>query len=315
MFKEKKSTLKEALQFVLLTKKLEKKSYWTIRDYRQRITEFINFLEEEYPDLEFVEEVSADHLKHYIEQMDERNLSNTTVNGKLRYLKAFFNVAISEKLVDKEFENPMDGLTLRKESFNNSRHIAVPALDKLLDHTDKRTFLGMRNYMCMILMLGTGIRPSEMLALDVDDCKDSHIIVREEVSKSRELRILPLATGAQREMYKYLQIKGDWGGNILFPNYEGNRLSTRGLGEALKKIADEVGIDRNLIHTYAFRHTFAINYLRRGGDLFKLQRLLGHTTLEMTRRYIRWDISDLQSDFDETSLAEEFIKSKKKRRR
>ena len=76
-----------------------------------------------------------------------------------------------------------------------------------------------------------------------------------------------------------------------------------------------MGIDRNSVGTYSFRHTFAINYLREGGDPLKLQKLLGHTTLEMTRRYIRWDVEDLKSDFDERSIAEKFIKKKKKRRR
>lgn len=315
MSKNFKETLEQGLQFVLWTKSLEEKSELTIRDYRQRISEFINFLNKNYPEIKFVEEVNKNHLRHYIKEMDDRDLSSTTVNGKLRYLRSFFNILIDEKLVHEDFKNPLDGIPLRKEKFNNKRHLSNEELEKLLEYPDKRTFIGMRNYMCMLLMLGTGIRPSEMLALDVDDCKEYHIIVRDEVSKSGEMRILPLSTGLQRELYKYLRIKGDWGGEILFPNHEGNRLSTRGLGNALKKIADEVGIDRNSVGTYSFRHTFAINYLREGGDPLKLQKLLGHTTLEMTRRYIRWDVEDLKSDFDERSIVEKFIKKEKKRRR
>lgn len=315
MSKNFKETLKDGLQFVLWTKRLEEKSELTIRDYRHRISEFINFLKENYPEIKFVEEVQKKHLRHYIEEMDARELSNTTINGKLRYIRSYFNILIEENLVSEDFRNPLDGVALRKEKFDDKRHLSNEELEKLISYPDKRTFTGIRNYVCMLLMLGTGIRPSEMLALNVDDCQEYHIIVKEEVSKSGEMRILPLSTGLQRELYKYIKIKGDWGGEILFPNHEGNRLSTRGLGYAIKKIADEVGIDRDSVGTYSFRHTFAINYLREGGDPLKLQKLLGHTTLEMTRRYVRWDIEDLKSDFDERSIAEKFIKRKNKRRR
>lgn len=314
MSNKRKETLEGALQFVLWTKQLEEKSDFTIRDYRQRIMEFINFLKKEYY-IKYVEEVDKSHVRHYIKEMDDRNLSNTTINGKLRYLRSFFNIVIEEELVSEDFVNPLEGISLRKENWNVKKHLSKEDLEKLLEYPDKRTFTGMRNYMCMLLMLGTGIRPSELLALNVDDCKEYHIIVRDEVSKTGEMRILPLSTGLRKELYKYLKIKGDWGGDILFPNYEGKRLSTRGLSDAIKRIAEKAGLDKNSVGAYSFRHTFAINYLREGGDPLKLQKLLGHTTLEMTRRYVRWDVEDLKSDFDQRSIAEQLIKNKKRERR
>ena len=53
---------------------------------------------------------------------------------------------------------------------------------------------------------------------------------------------------------------------------------------------------------HAFRHTFAVNYLRRGGSVFHLQKVLGHSTLEMTRRYANLVTADLQAVHERVSL-------------
>ena len=100
----------------------------------------------------------------------------------------------------------------------------------------------------------------------------------------------------------------------MFPSQEGGKLNTNGFRLALKKLAEQGGLNKDLIHPYALRHTFAINFLKAGGDVFKLQRILGHKTLEMTKRYVQWTSEDLQEDYDRMSPAEKFIKSKKRRR-
>ena len=53
---------------------------------------------------------------------------------------------------------------------------------------------------------------------------------------------------------------------------------------------------------HTMRHSFAVNYIRAGGDVFRLQRILGHTTLEMTRRYVNLQTEDLQAVHDKLSL-------------
>lgn len=308
----KRISLKEAKKYVVWVKKSEKKSNWTIRDYDERLEEFIRYLEED--GVGFVEEVTPRHIRHFIQELDERGLSEVTINGRLRYIRAFFNLLENDELVEESFKNPMKGIKLRKELAESNKAIPDDILDKLLKLPDQKTFLGKRNYVCMLLILGTGIRPSEMFALNVDDWQDSHIIVRAEVAKGRKRRILPLSSGVVKELYKYMKIRGNWGGALLFPSQEGGKLNTNGFRLALKKLAEQGGLNKDLIHPYALRHTFAINFLKAGGDVFKLQRILGHKTLEMTKRYVQWTSEDLQEDYDRMSPAEKFIKSKKRRR-
>ncbi|MFO7296689.1 MAG: tyrosine-type recombinase/integrase, partial [Clostridia bacterium] len=61
-------------------------------------------------------------------------------------------------------------------------------------------------------------------------------------------------------------------------------------------------------------HTFAVNYLRNGGDVFTLQKILGHTTLEMTRIYVQLSDLDVKMLHKEASPAEKFIRAKRRRR-
>lgn len=300
----------KAIEYVVWVKKSEKKSEWTVRDYQKRVGEFARYME--MKGVYDTEYVTSQHIREYITDLDTKEMENSSINGKLRYLRAFFNILQEEGLGE---NNPMVGIKLRKENTDTVKPLTDDVVKILLNQPNQRTFLGKRNYVCMLLMLGTGIRPSELLSLHVDDWRDFHIIVRGEIAKDGEQRILPLTSSLVKELYKYVQIRGDWGGKWLFPNHEGDRFTTHGLYQALKKCAKRGGVDPKLITPYVFRHTFAINFLKAGGDVFKLQKILGHSSLEMSRRYVKWSTQDLQEGFEEISPVEKFLKSNKRKRR
>lgn len=301
---------KEAIEYVVWVKQAEEKSKWTVRDYQKRVEEFARYMESK--GVYDTENVQHRDVREFIQDLVNRGLKNTTINIKLRYIRAFFNLLHEEKMID---NNPMKGIELRKERIDTIKPLKDQDVVTLLKQADQKKFLGKRNYVCMLLMLGTGIRPSELLGLHVDDWHEFHIIVRDEIAKDGKQRILPLSTGIVKELYKYMKIRGDWGGKWLFPCHEGGRFTTHGLYQALKRYAKNGGVDPRLIKPYAFRHTFAINYLRSGGDVFKLQKILGHASLEMTRRYVQWSAQDIKEGFDNVSPAEKFLKFTEKRKR
>lgn len=302
--------LSEGLKYVLLSKKTMRASKWTIRDYKVVLREFIVFL----GDLK-VEDVGKQDAFEFIESLFERELAETTVNIRIRYLRSYFNILIEDELVSDDFKNPMDKIKTFSEAEFYNREIPLKVITKLLRALDIKTFTGRRNYLMILTMLGTGIRPSELVRLEESDLKDSHIVVRKEIAKSKKMRILPVPDEVETEMYKYQTIKGDWGGGLLFPNNEGEIMTTHALGLAIRRLASSANIEEGVVYPYAFRHTFAINYLRGGGDLFRLQKILGHATLEMTRRYVTWDIEDLYVGLDKATLVKEVVKLKVTKRR
>lgn len=301
--------LDEAMEYVLWVKQADECADFTLRDYKYHLSSFISWAEKE--GIVEAEQVTPEVIRKYLKLGEDRGNAVRTINSRIRYLKASFNILVEEGLLEK---NPVQPIKLKKEPLDTVQPLSDEVVEKLLAQPDKGTFIGRRNYVCMLVSLDTGIRPKELFGLNEADFQGTHIIIPPDVAKDRERRFLPLGEGVVRELKKYLAIKNGWGGEILFPNQDGGRLKTRSWGDTLNKYAKKAGLEGVKITPYSFRHTFAVNYLRNGGDVFTLQKILGHTTLEMTRIYVQLSDLDVKMLHKEASPAEKFIRAKRRRR-
>lgn len=300
-------TIEEAFDYVLWVKESEGRAEHTLKDYRDHLSSCLEYLLSE--NLKYIDEVTPLHLRRYFKAEQERGLSPVSLNVKLRYLRAAFNLLENEGYISK---SPTIVLKLFKEPEQKVRAVSDEVLTRLLAQPDQRTFLGKRDYVIFLSMLDTGIRPKELLRLRVKDYKESHYIVPATVAKDREERILPLSKHVSKEIKHYLRMKEDWGGELLFPNQEGKFLTPNGLRQALRKYCKKAGIER--ITPYDFRHTFAVNYLRNGGKELFLQQILGHTSLAMTQRYTKLTKDDFIKEHELVSPTKQFKKSKRRRK-
>lgn len=298
-------------EYVIWAKKSEKRSKYTLRDYEQVLSQFIAFAKEQ--DVTKLEEVTPRLIRHYLLFLAEKGLEEYTINKHIRYLKASFNILWEEE--DWGDNNLFKKVSLYPENLDAVQPLEDEYVSALLEGVDRRSFISYRNYCCMLLMLDTGIRPSELTKLHKSDVHDGFIVVRGAISKDREKRLLPISLETAKELHKYVYKWGHWGGDILFPNQNGDYLTTHGLYQALRKMAKRKGLDPKKVTPYAFRHTFALNYLKGGGDVLTLQRILGHSSLEMTRRYVQLTITDLQDVHDKVSPVYKYIKKQKTRLR
>ncbi|SDF06501.1 Tyrosine recombinase XerC [Sporomusa acidovorans DSM 3132] len=117
--------------------------------------------------------------------------SNEYYNKQLQALRQFFEYCIGEGVIQ---ENPCNGLKYKRHSVRMVEH-SQETIEDLLSIPDKSLFVGLRDYTAMLVMLDNGIRPNELLQITIDDIdfSNSQIIVREAVSKTNTLRILPLS--------------------------------------------------------------------------------------------------------------------------
>ena len=138
-------------------------------------------------------------------------------------------------------------------------------------------------------MLDTGIRTSELMAITNDDYdpEAQSILVRAAVAKTSRSRTLYLSNMTNASLRKFLKVKPDAWEQWLFPTRDGKQLKANVLGRNFRKYCHRSGVK---FTPYQIRHSFATFYLENGGDLFTLQRQMGHTDLQMTRRYT--EISD-----------------------
>lgn len=151
----------------------------------------------------------------------------------------------------------------------------------------------------------TGNRLHSVVNLKVSDVhiSERNIIVR--VTKNNEEIETPLTKTLISVLPQYIETWGLGEDSYLFPNFKGGQLNEDSAKKTIAEYNQKHGVPITSIH--AFRHTFARNYIVTGGSSFKLQSLLGHKDITMTRHYVHLFGKDLSSDIDKHSILERIV--------
>lgn len=172
------------------------------------------------------------------------------------------------------------------------RAVNQEVISELFSLPDQSTFGGLRDYALLVLTMDEGIRPGEAAGLKLKDLNlpSLEVNIPAEIAKTRVSRTLPISTVTTEALRKLIRARhAEWGENVpLFCTENGtvlNRFAWR-----MRRYSQKLG---SSVQPYDLRHTFAVMYLRHGGNVFSLQRTLGHTTLAMTKRYVALSESDL----------------------
>jgi integrase/recombinase XerD len=158
-----------------------------------------------------------------------------------------------------------------------------------------------RLHLLVLFLLDTGCRITEALTLRVSEIDMQNMLVTLE-GKGRKQRIVPFSLELRKALFRYIKESGRKSESLLFANRSDTRLGRRNILRDVKLLCKRLGFAPPVRTLHAFRHTFAVNYLRRGGSVFHLQKVLGHSTLEMTRRYANLVTADLQAVHERVSL-------------
>ncbi len=170
----------------------------------------------------------------------------------------------------------------------------------------------LRDRTIILVLVDTGLRTSELCTLNVADFdhkqKRLHVIG----GKGGKDRYVYVGTETRRNVLKYLVQRfplNDSNPNTpLFVTREGNRFTRQHLWRHLKRLGKKAGVEGSNPHR--FRHTFAIEFLRNNGNAFSLQGILGHTTLDMTRRYVQYAEADLAEAHKQASPVDALVRRK-----
>lgn len=146
----------------------------------------------------------------------------------------------------------------------------------------------LRDVAIVSLLYDTGLRASEVITARRDWFTDPPASLKV-YGKGRKDRVVPIGRDAAKAVRRYLRTRKD-DSEYLFIAKGGKPLTVNGLGQMLERKGELAGVHCN---PHKFRHTFAVTYMRNGGGELALQRILGHTTLEMTRHYARLADVDL----------------------
>jgi integrase/recombinase XerD len=151
-----------------------------------------------------------------------------------------------------------------------------------------------------LLILDTGMRLKEVLSLRVGDIDLDNLLITIRDGKGGKQRVVPISVELRRVMFKYTSTLAPSG--LVFYSRDGARLLQNNVRRDFKTVCTRLKISGVKGGFHVLRHTFAVNYVRNGGDVFRLQRVLGHADLSMTRRYVDLQTADLQAVHDGLSL-------------
>jgi integrase/recombinase XerD len=212
--------------------------------------------------------------------MREAGLKPISCNSRIRVANAYFRWAGLSLHINrlKEEETILPTLT--------AEQVGKLICDKPV------TFYSRRLHALVLTLLDTGLRIDEALTLRTEQVDFDNMLFTV-TGKGRKERRLPFSDGLRRVLWRY--IKANHPKELLFATRDGNKLGRRVMLRDFKLLCRKLGFEPPPRALHAIRHTFATNYIRRGGSQFMLMKILGHTTLEMTKKYIHLQTDDLSA--------------------
>lgn len=276
----------------------------TLRWYGQKLKRWQRSINDR--GVQDIEQITVAHLRAFLVELqgtvangenpfkpdnpEGKRLSDLTVHGYAEVIKAFCHWLYLDELLDKD---PSARLAMPKVGSYVVKSFTVQHLDAMLEACDTRTALGFRDFAMVALMADTGLRLGELIRLTVDNFIQvnrqgkSHIRVIGKGKREREIGVSPQVA---KLLWKYLRLHRQArtpDEQLLFLGRYGKSLTQRGVEDIVQRLRDKAGIDDVRCSPHTFRHTFAVEYMERGGDIFKLSRELGHGKVSTTEQYIK----------------------------
>ena len=291
-------TISQAIQGFFLTQQARGLSIHTIQDYTNTLTRFKVHLEKDY----FMEQITARHIEHFLAQ--QTHLKKKTLLNYHTGLSALWTWAVKEKIAAEHVPHQVQAPKPEEMEVAPYSESEVRALlnslhrSKAYKRPNKRFSdhslpFPERNRALILTLLDTGLRAEELCSAKIHhvDKRNQRIRVFGKGAKERYVSFSPRTHQA---LWRYLTTRTDVkDSDPLFVVESGREFKRGRLLKLLQCIGKRAGVTHVTIHR--FRHTFAIQYLRNHGDPYTLQKLLGHSTLDMTRRYLAIAQSDVEA--------------------
>lgn len=293
-------TFDEYVALYLIDRQLKNCAPRTIQFYEENLGYLRNVFEEKGTLLD-VRFVTAAELKmHVIGHMLEKELSGNTINGRMKTYKQFFKFLARERYREDDISGQ---IPLVKTEQKLIPTFTMQQALQLLKQPNRHTFVGLRDYTIMMVLLETGIRIQELLSLQTDDSLFGESELRIQNGKGRKARRVPFQKTCVNALKSYLRERGELPTNALFVTLN-NPLKMRTIQENIKEYGKTAGISGIRVSPHTFRHSMAKFYLLNGRDAFTLQQILGHRCLDMVKLYINLFRSDIQEQHRKYSPVE-----------
>ncbi len=276
------------------------KSQHTINSYTNDALNLIDFLNQE--GLGELMNISDTLARYYIGFLSDKNYTNKTIARKISSARTLFDFMKKNNMVQ---SNPFKTVIIPKQAKKNPVFVYENEIEELFNHIDSSNAKGIRDLAILETLYGCGLRVSELCKLKMVDVDYSQnlILVHGKGSKDRYVPMHRKVVEAIKNYEKFsrselLLRSENYEESILFLNYRGTPLSSRGVRKIINTIIENAGQSGNLnITPHTLRHSFATHLLNNGADLRSVQELLGHEHLSSTQIYTHVSKEKLKSEY------------------
>lgn len=249
-----------------------------------------------------VENVSGRHLKAYLAYCkEERGNNPTSINTKRKQFRAFFNFLLQEKLIE---ENPTDGVKRVREDIR-IKTFTDDEVRQIMSHLRRMkrkedSFYAYRNYVIFLTLIGTGLRAGELVSLKWNsvDLKRRTVKV---FGKRRREESVPLSERVCEELTHwrdYCIVTFGEAPTSVFVTQKGAQLTVNGLKCWFKRMAQKMNFPETRCSAHSCRHYFAKSWIQNGGDISTLAKVLRHTSIKTTEKYLQFWGNEVADDND-----------------
>lgn len=289
--------LQEAFDEFIAEKEAHNLSPATIRNYQQSYDFFTRF--HEFTNETTTDEIKPTHFYKWINSMKLNGVKPTSINHYLRDCRTFFYWCMD---ADRKYIEPAFKIAMIEGQEEQLKLFTDEELELLLEKPRRNdSFTDWRTWAIVNWVLGTGNRAATICDVRLSDINYSKREIALGHTKNKKAQIIPLSSSLETVLKEYVRM---WRKDApidawLFPNVGEDKLTTNALRHAFARYCGSRGVDRTNIH--GLRHNFAKGWVQNNGNMFALQKILGHSSLDMTRKYVKLFSEDIKEDFDKFS--------------
>jgi integrase/recombinase XerC len=283
-------------QFLEFLRVIKNSSPHTLRNYALDLACFQKFLlfESELPPESDFDIADIDHkmIRHFLADQATHKQNKKTIVRRLSTLRSFFKYAFQHKLTPL---NPTEILDTPKLEKKIPTPLTYDQIKVLFDVPDLKTYLGLRDRAILELFYSSGLRISELAALNKEDINFKQLLVKLK-GKGKKERIVPITRNAADWIQTYLENperdqkmdghSAEMDHEAVFLNKLGKRLTTRSIDRQFEMYFKQSGLSGKAT-PHTLRHSIATHWLEKGMDLKTIQQILGHSALETTTIYTK----------------------------
>jgi len=255
--------------------------------------------------------LTTDSVRAYMAHLNDKQYSKSTAARKLATLRSFYKFLVKRNYLQ---NNPVTPVRTPKQDKKLPKFLEYDQVKKLLETPPADSWLGARDRAIMETLYGTGVRVSELVALNIEDVDFLGEVLHIR-GKGKKERIAPIGSSALQSIQHYMEYRnrraqnnGNFDSKVLFVNKHGKRLSTRSVRRKMDKYLKMAGLDPS-ISPHTLRHSFATHMLNKGAALRSVQELLGHQSLSTTQIYTHLTTKKLKEVYDDAHPRDEQVEN------